>query len=165
MFYSQFVPTGLVFELHMLQKTFRLSTLMLLLCPLISSIFKKVNSPEAGQDPGKLIQEGPEDEHFVYDITFKDNLQFVNSKFLKNIKMILKNSNCNLVELHSTSLFTNSQSTVNSTVYEPYNNNYDYFDEELNELLPVIDLKDFLQSSSPDSYQFWELLSQENEST
>ena len=53
-----------------------------------------------------FIPKGPEDNHFIYDITFKDNLQFVNSKFLKNIRLTLNNSNhsnSDLVELHATS--------------------------------------------------------------
>ena len=32
---------------------------------------------EAGEDLGMFIPEGPEDEHFVYDVTFKDILQVV----------------------------------------------------------------------------------------
>ena len=86
MLYSQFVPNEFLSELHMLQKTFRLSILTLLIWPLIFSVLKVVNSPEADQDVGMFIQEGPEDEHFAYYLTFKDNLQFVNSKFLKNIQ-------------------------------------------------------------------------------
>ena len=70
-----------------------------------------------------------------------------------------------MVELHSTSPLANNQSIENSTVYEPHNYNCDHFDEEFNELLSRTDLEDFLQSSSLDSYQFWELLSQQIEST
>ena len=73
MFYSQFVPTGLLSELHMLQKTFRFSIFTLLLCLLIFFVLIEVNSPEEGQDLGIFIPEGPEDEHFVYGVTLKDN--------------------------------------------------------------------------------------------
>ena len=72
----------------MLKKTFRLSILMLLLCLSIFFVLKEVNSLDAGQDRGMFIPEGPEDEHFVYEATFKDNLQFVNSRFLKNVQLI-----------------------------------------------------------------------------
>ena len=65
----------------------------------------------------------------------------------------LNNLISDLVRLHSTSVLTNSQSS--------HNYNYNYFDKEFNEVLCKIDLEDFLQSYSPDSYQFWELLSQE----
>ena len=104
--------------------------------------------------------EGPEKEHFVYDVTCKDNLQFVNSKFLRNIKQFK-------FRFRSVTFYFSaySQSTENSTVYEPHNYNYDYFDDELNGLSFRIDLEDFLQSLSPGSYQVGELLSQEIEST
>ena len=64
-------------ELHMLQKTFKLSILRFLMCPLILFVLKEVNSPEAGQDLDMFIPEGPENENFVCDLTFEDNLQFV----------------------------------------------------------------------------------------
>ena len=112
-------------------QTFKLSILKLLLRPLIFFVLKKVNSPKAGQELGMFTPEGPEVEHFVSDLTFKDNFQSVSSKFLKNIQLILNNSNSDLVELHSTSPLTNSQSTENSTVYDPHNYNYEYFNEEL----------------------------------
>ena len=48
-------------------------------------VLKVVNSPDAGQNLVMFIPEGSEDENFVYDITFKDNLQVVNSKFLRTL--------------------------------------------------------------------------------
>ena len=63
------------------------------LVPINLFVLKEVNSPEADQELGMFIQEGPEDEHFVYDVNFKDNsqVQVVNSKFLKNIQLISNN--------------------------------------------------------------------------
>ena len=98
MLYSQFIPNELLSELHMLQKTFRLSILSVLLCPLILFVLKLVNSSEAGEDLAMFIPEGREDQHLVYDVTFKDNLlQFVDPKFLKNVQLILNNSNSDQV--------------------------------------------------------------------
>ena len=68
MFHLQLVPTGLCFELYLLQKAFRLPILTLLMCQLIFVVIKKVNSPEASHE--------------------QDNLQFVDSKILKNIQLI-----------------------------------------------------------------------------
>ena len=44
-------------------------------------ILREVNSPEAGQDLGLFISEGPEDEHIVHDATFKDNFSLLTRNF------------------------------------------------------------------------------------
>ena len=54
---------------HVAEDLQALEILMLLLCSLIFFVLKEVNSPEAGQDLGMFLLEGPEDEHFVYDVT------------------------------------------------------------------------------------------------
>ena len=95
------------------------------------------------------------------DTEHSSSLVFNNSDFIDYIRIILELSNSQPSDL-SFSPKSVAESTQNQSTQDSRNCQF-YFDEELDKILSNLNLKGYYNSSSPNSYQVWPLLSQERE--
>ena len=90
----------------------------------------------------------------IFDSSVR-HFQVSNSDFLRNNSVIFKNSATEPAEISIDYSSSQGFPSQNSSMSEAHNHDTDYFDEEFNDLLSKIDLHDFLNSSSRETFQFW----------